>query len=1245
MPREYNSTKVFTPINSILVDPKGDDDIRPYTQTEWLERVQEPTSGSILLRDEYNKYIRAWNDLKKKGKSFKSNKKQRYISLLKNVALNYTTDEEKRFLSNIDYNNPRHVESSLSFFTTKLKEITEYFATERENIKYNSIKNAFTGSKLALSKQTQAELYHILSEENLKTPEINIPQNIRQSKTIINIVDLYEYETVINNDYQIDSTIATFNDFEEAISECLENCTPLLQLSEELVFSVTEQIDNTAENIAQLEYEWFSNYIKDQENLNILNEKQFVENIAGGDGYAVIDGELTELYKAKTPWRDYYSRNLPTINRLRPKHLLSRYEIGSLFIPSKSRTLTYYSFAPNLKITSLQQDEILNNVTNSATMSTSAADYIEDITWLKADAANDGLFGDIVNDESLPRFFTYRSDNEILGFTRFGMSRSTDPVGFFTNESKPRWSNDDIFKRDYHNIYPIDERQETLLVGKETVVKWSSDIFGNEYGLYKHIQTLRDPDSFAAGESADDYATDSVCQIIDGGDTFKTRPPLWTPGISYKIHEGGRRGGVDPKFEQRYHPATFEDLRRTITIVNPDGVPETRLEPFNSHYMAPNDKHTELVVTRISFHGFIYKDEQPLYDQQAYCGLFTDETCGRIDPSQRQCVVRDNYAFGTFSDTVSTINGKEYYVSTTEPVTGSNDAFEVYFNTGYMNDLDEDEKVLFTNIPSLSDSQVFENEDIDGNRFSEELCEPGDAEYITNESKVSEYINYQDNVSRTRYDDITTDDVMEMTDYEKYNRPNGRLVFRSSDGHVIDDIIEVLSESLIRIGSESYKQYDREIIRDQVINNQIKDMDVYGEVLVLHTETHTYIERLLYDPVKRTMKRSNTPALTLKNTTDNNTIETGFKHYYNEKQNRILCGHTRQVEIDEKSFAQPIIYFVDVETITTKSLVIDTEYITFSDELSSFYVESVDTPVTTYNDLTDVYTLSYTCKLTDGQKTSTVICVFDIIETGSGPMLLNCQAINSTPVDPYTSSREKWEKKDFSRIIAFPDDLTVPTSNDLTYTLKTTTMFGEVFKGHTLELEFNTKTLPIPTNGMKINQIIFEPNDGGDKVYRHRELQTGAEPISFDIAELPDQSDFADPRIVPIKHTYNFASDTNQTIVSTLTVIYANNKKLIVRIEVETEPYTIESAFDSIKLIQTKSFNDKLGRSKQLYVLESQNPRQITTAVTSKMNYTNSSIIGKVDGKLYAGPYHEMSDGSLMTQATHTPVSQPIIPL
>ena len=104
-------------------------------------------------------------------------------------------------------------------------------------------------------------------------------------------------------------------------------------------------------------------------------------------------------------------------------------------------------------------------------------------------------------------------------------------------------------------------------------------------------------------------------------------------------------------------------------------------------------------------------------------------------------------------------------------------------------------------------------------------------------------------------------------------------------------------------------------------------------------------------------------------------------------------------------------------------------------------------------------------------------------------------------------------------------------------------------------------------------------------------------------------------------------------------------KKLIVRIEVETEPYTIESAFDSIKLIQTKSFNDKLGRSKQLYVLESQNPRQITTAVTSKMNYTNSSIIGKVDGKLYAGPYHEMSDGSLMTQETHTPVSQPIIPL
>ncbi len=1245
MPREYNSTKTFTPINSILIDSTGDDDIRPFTQTEWRERVQESTSGSPGLRDEYNKYIRAWNKLKKEKKSFKSNKKQRYISLLKNISLNYTTDEEKRFLDNIDYNNPRHVESSLSFFTTKIKEITEYFSTERENIKYSSIKNAFTGSKLALTKQTQAELYNILSEENLKTPEVNIQQSLRESKTLINIVDLYEHDVEADDTYQIDSTVATFYDFEEAISECLENCTPLLQLSEELMFSVTEQVDNTDESIAQLEYEWFANYTKEQENLNIINERKYIENLAGDDGYAYIDNKLTNIYRAKSPWRDYYSRNLPIINRLRPKGLVSKYETGKLFLPSKTRTLTYYSHAPSLASLPDNPDKIYNNLNTSTTIANTGIGYVEDITWLKADASNDGLFGDIVNDETLARFYSYRSDSEIYGVTKFGMSKSSDPVGFFTNESSPRWANTDIFKRDYHNIYPIDERQETLLTGKETVVKWSSDIYGNEYGLYKHVQSLRDPTSYAAGESVEDYTTDTVCQLIDGGDTFKTRPPLWTPGVSYKIYEGGRRGGVDPKFEQRYHPAVFEDLRRVTTIISPDGVPESRLEPFNSYYMAPNDKHTELVMTKISFHGYIYRDEQPLYDQQAYCGLFTDETCGRIDPSQRQCVVRDNYAFGTFSDTLSTINGKEYYVSTTEPITGANDAFEIYFNTGYMNDSSESEKVLFTNYTSLSDNEVFENEDIDGNRFSEDLCEPGDAEYIANESKVSEYFNYQDNVSRTRYDKLTSDDEIVLTDYQKYNTPTGRLVFRSSDGYIIDDIIEVLDESLIKIGSESYKQYDREIIREQVLNNQIKDMDVYGEVLILHTETHTYVEKLIYDSETHSMKRGNHPSLILKNTTDNNTIETGFKHYYNSSTNNILCGHTRMIEIDEKSYAQPVIYFVDVENITTKSLVVDVQELIFTGELSGCHVVSVDTPVTTYNDLTDVYTLSYTCNLTNGPKIATAICVFDIIQTGSGPMLLDCQAITSTLITPHTTTREPWENKDFSRIVSFPDDLTVPTTGDLTHTLRTTSMFGEVFSGHTLSLEFNTKTLPIPTNGMKINQIIFDPNDGNDKVYRHRQLQTGAEPINFDIADLPDQSDFADPRIEPIEHTYNFASVGSESLVSTLTVIYANNKKLIIRIEVETEPYTIESAFDTVKLIQTKTFNDKLGRSKQLYVLEAQEPRQVTTAVTTKTSYMNSNIIGTVAGKLYAGPYHEMSDGSLMTQETHTPVSQPIIPL
>lgn len=1424
---DLKNTKQYHPINSIISgQEKGDDYLRPFIFTDWVQRLGNITVSQEALKEEYNKYVRLWKNLKEEKNDHGLKTKQRYISLLKNIALNYTTDEEKRFLTNIDFDKPRHVEATLNFYSQKIKQITAYISTERENIKYSTDKKKSTGSLKSIQTLIQSEIDHIINELSLK--QGNVPTADELSKKVVKVVELYTTGHKIDKTYEIDFDINIYKDLTAAIDLCLEDCVPLLEISEELVLSVTSNIDRTQETIEQLDYEWFYNYIKKQENLNLHIESEYVQKLIGDDLYTSANNTPELLVEASAPWNDITSRGKPVINRLVPTGTESLYTLGSTNIPKNLGLLTYYSYAPVIDTIGTTTN-VLNDVTKSySNLSRESTDinvkYHEDITWLKADASNDGLFGDIVNAERMPKFFSYRSDEENHETCQVGISRSTDPLGFFTGEGGLDWANEDVFKRKIENIYPINERQAKLLIGHETVTKWATDIYGNEYALFKNVSPPRDPEQFAAGESIDDFVTDSICQTIDGGDTLKPRAPLWTKGVQYKIYEGGRRGGIDPKIEQRLNMAEFEDLRRYTTILDDDGTPVQALEPHNSYYLAPNARHTEMVITRITFHGFRFEEEQPVYDQQAYCGLFTDETCGRIDASGRECRIRDNYAFGTFSDlretvdehalavnqqntirvyttdvgadksqwsivvnpgqstesisfqdgvftanfTQDAIDGSDlvrllntrseiwavggettqpatiasdnhvfwleaggysadvriaaptpgfkditmqgddiktikqmieaegltvtskftdtlddivnasetyrftggtdevtaidqitqtttisfsggentYYVSSTQTLTSQTDAYEEYINIDFSNEIGDDAYMTFDGNSPLTSVTVWESEDIDGSRFGDDLCEPGDAEYITNESRISEYYDYRDNVSRTRYSEVNEDALQkELTQYQSRFDSNGRVVFRSGDSYIIEDILNVLSESLVQIGTPEYKKYDREIIREQLQNNQIRDMDVFHDVIVINTDTHIYAEKIIYESADRKLVRTPYPPLTIKATTDDNQLETAFRNYHNQYDNLLVCGHTRKVEINEKQWPQPIVIVMDLNDMTTRSMIIPESELTLSGELSGYDITSIDTPIVTYDEFVQIYTLSYSCRIAKNEKISYGVCVFDFEDSSQGLRILTSNVYHTSPVDFRPSALDPWEEKITSKTINFPKTMPIPASMDTTYTLDMKNVFGETFNQYTLDLTIDPRTIPVDSNGAKINRIVFDPGDGANKVYRSRELQTGLEPINFDISDLPDQSDFADPRILPFNHVYNFQNSDITQYVATLEVTYSNFRKLTISIVIDTIPYTTQSAFDDVKLIDSKTFTDKMGKFRQVLTLETQNPRTVADVCLLKEMYTNSNVIGYLDGNRYAGPNHTMSDGTLMTGNIHTPDSRVIIPI
>lgn len=90
----------------------------PFSYLVFLKMVGGASNGIV---DFYNHYINSWNSIKQKS-STNSNSEiiERYRDFLRDISLNYTTEEEKKFLSKIDFNDPIDLEIAIPFYSKKI---------------------------------------------------------------------------------------------------------------------------------------------------------------------------------------------------------------------------------------------------------------------------------------------------------------------------------------------------------------------------------------------------------------------------------------------------------------------------------------------------------------------------------------------------------------------------------------------------------------------------------------------------------------------------------------------------------------------------------------------------------------------------------------------------------------------------------------------------------------------------------------------------------------------------------------------------------------------------------------------------------------------------------------------------------------------------------------------------------------------------------------------------------------------
>ena len=83
----------------------------------------------------YESYISRWNAYKRKASTTSQETIiEQYRDFIKDISLNYTTVEEKKFLSKIDFNDPLDLDIAIPFFVNKISEISEI--SKKINFRY-----------------------------------------------------------------------------------------------------------------------------------------------------------------------------------------------------------------------------------------------------------------------------------------------------------------------------------------------------------------------------------------------------------------------------------------------------------------------------------------------------------------------------------------------------------------------------------------------------------------------------------------------------------------------------------------------------------------------------------------------------------------------------------------------------------------------------------------------------------------------------------------------------------------------------------------------------------------------------------------------------------------------------------------------------------------------------------------------------------------------------------------------------
>jgi hypothetical protein len=603
-------------------------------------------------QDYYTAYLKSWNFVKN-TKTVDDNSViiERYREFIQDVNLEYTTLEEQKFLSKLDFNDPLDLDIAIPFYSRKLIEISEYYNKKREEAKFQITKKRISGTNFGLTKDIKDITINYL--ENLDNRKINYDFSNLKNDLEVEIEELYE----------------TYPEY--------FNQTPNVQIydNKDLDYGLDIFLKTNAELIPEVFAGVSASLIELKEGNSLLdNKRKLTEKYISSNYYYLSTGSTVydfisgKMLDADNPAASFFNTKYPTTASTQRKEFTTPVEMG-FFRPHKlsiilidgeipSYSFNFDNLEPNT-IYYFPDPDIRGNNDGILT-------FVNNDLFLKRNDSSGKAKNQPISNKSDSQYYGYISQTETTPSKYldkvFESGYIQDSKEDIYNNLYGLFKNDGSFKQTI-KVIPETEKQYIILDGHTfydfkygegyafdySTVDDSTFPYTTRSGLSSHTGGFTTDFSrhyiLFGGKFTDNFTYPPdfypICQILEGYNVFRNGVlvtdtissdlsgyPLSGTYYYSRLIEGGihdssplQRALVDPSYPTLTANATQEIVPDEVNTFMIDGGKATNSLcdiqfQFPSIYYDPtvlqssvynlSSSPTENYFTRLSSHGTIY---------------------------------------------------------------------------------------------------------------------------------------------------------------------------------------------------------------------------------------------------------------------------------------------------------------------------------------------------------------------------------------------------------------------------------------------------------------------------------------------------------------------------------------------------------------------------------------------------------------------------------------------------------------